>query len=136
MRKQPIADRHGGNARIIVFGLLLLVGLLAGWHLRLVSAVNDRVKSLQDTSRRVGGQLDISVNALTNLVSITIVTSSGETEDGGLATFGSALGQAVIQTLGPNVVERELNTRAREQYDFYAMLIPYRVRISTKAASQ
>jgi hypothetical protein len=136
MRKQPMADRQHGSTKIVVLGLLLLVGLLAGWHLRLVSAVNDRVKSLQDTSRHVGGQLDISVNALTNLVSITIVTSSGEKEDDGLAAFGSVLGQAVIQTLGPSVVERELNTRAREQYDFYAMLIPYRVRISTKAASK
>ena len=76
------------------------------------------------------------VNALTNLVSITIVTSPRATEDDAPAPFGSVLEQAVIRTLGPSIVERELNTRAREQYDFYAMLIPYRVRISTKATTK
>jgi hypothetical protein len=136
MRKKPLPGRQRGNASIILLGLLLLVGLLAGWHLRLVSAVNERVRSWQDTGNRLGGQLEISVNALTNLVSITVLTSPGATEDDAFAGLGSALREAMVQTLGPSIVERELNTRAREEYDFYAMLIPYRVRISTKAASR
>jgi hypothetical protein len=136
MRNEPIAARQRGNATIILLGLLLLVGLLAGWHLRLVSAVNERVRSLQDAGNRLGGQLEISVNAPTNLVSVTVFTGAGATEDDALEGLGSALRQAVVQTLGPSIIERELNTRAREQYDFYAMLIPYRVRIVTKTASR
>ena len=136
MHTKPVIDRERGSAKVVLLGLLLFVGLLAGWHLRLVTEVNDRVKSLQDTGNRLGGQLYISVNALTNLVTIDILTSSAEAEDNAAAPFSSVLRQAVIQTLGPSIVERELNTRAREEYDFYAMLIPYRVRILTKAASK
>ena len=41
----------------------------------------------------------------------------------------------MIKAIGPGFFERELNTRAREHYDFYTMLVPYRVRISTEPAN-
>jgi hypothetical protein len=41
----------------------------------------------------------------------------------------------MIQAIGPGPIERQLNTSAREQYDLYAVLVPYRVRISTEPAS-
>jgi septal ring factor EnvC (AmiA/AmiB activator) len=41
----------------------------------------------------------------------------------------------MIHAIGPGFIERELNNRAREQYDLYAVLVPYRVRISTEPDS-
>lgn len=58
----------------------------------------------------------------------------GLDDDNPFAALGSALGKAMIQAIGPGFIERELNTRAREQYDLYTVLVPYRVRISTEPA--
>jgi len=121
--------------RRVLLGIVVIVGCLVGWHLYLSIGLNNRVRSLQSASSNSDQDLSISVNPLTNLVSITIAMPPDLAEDNQFAALGSALGEAMIQLIGPGFIERELNTYAREQYDLYAVLVPYRVRISTEPAS-
>lgn len=127
--KQP---RWGSR---VLLGFVVIIGLLVAWHLYLSLGLNNRVRSLQSANSDPGQELSISVNPLTNLVSMTIAMPPELDEDNPFAALGSKLGEAMIQAIGPGFIERELNTRAREQYDLYAVLVPYRVRISTEPAS-
>lgn len=129
IHKQPLWGRR------VLLGLVAIIGLLIAWHLYLSVGLNNRVRSPQSGSSASEQELSISVNPLTNLVSMTIAMPPELDEDNPFAALGSALGGAMIQAIGPTFIERELNTRAREQYDLYAMLVPYRVRISTEPAS-
>lgn len=45
------------------------------------------------------------------------------------------LGGAIAEALEPSF-EREFSLRAREGYDLYAMLLPYRVRVVTAEAEK
>ena len=75
----------------------------------------------------------MTVNPITNLVSVSVEMPSRDT-----TSFG-AMGEAFVNlfagSMGSPVIERELNIRAREWYDAYAMVLPYRVRFSTAPAS-
>lgn len=124
-----------GWGRRVLLGFVLIIGLLFAWHLYLSFGLSNQVRSLQSASSEAHPELSVSVNPLTNLVSLTIALPPDLDEDNPFAALGAALGKAMIQAIGPGVIERELNTRAREQYDFYAVLVPYRVRISTEPAS-
>ncbi len=75
------------------------------------------------------------VNPVTNIVEVPILSASskGNLDNPfvGLANaLGSMLGGAIVKALEPSF-ERELNLLARERYDVYAMLLPYRVRVVT-----
>jgi len=121
--------------RRILLGGAVLIGLFLAWHLYLSLGLSNRVRSLQASGSYSLGELSISVNPLTNLVSLTIAMPPELDEDNPFAALGAALGQAMVQAMGPGMIERELNTRAREHYDLYALLVPYRARVSTEPAS-
>ena len=72
------------------------------------------------------------VNPLTDVVTIPIMPPVPGKGDNPLEAFGKALGAAVGGALGKALeptFERDLNLRARELYDVYAMILPYRVRV-------
>jgi hypothetical protein len=69
------------------------------WHILCVKEINDRGRQ---------GKPRMEVNPLTDVV--TVYSSWGR----GLGAWGE-------------VLERRLDTAARERFDLYAMLIPYRV---------
>lgn len=117
-----------------LISLAVVLGLLLAWHFYLSFGLSSRVRSLRSSGSESQEELSISVNPLTNLVSMTITIPPGLDDDNPFAALGSALGKAMIQMIGPGFIERELNTRAREQYDLYTVLVPYRVRISTEPA--
>lgn len=121
--------------RRVLLGFVVIIGLLFGWHFYLSVGLSNRVRSLQSGNSNPDQELSISLNPLTNLVSTTITMPPDLDEDNPFAALGTSLGQAMVQAIGPGFIERELNTRAREQYDLYAVLVPYRVRISTAPAS-
>jgi len=135
MEKPEAVHKQPRWGRRVLLGLGAIIGLLVAWHLYLSVGLNNRVRSLQSASSDSEQELSISVNPVTNLVSMTIAMPPELDEDNPFAGLGSALGEAMIQAIGPSFIERELNTRAREQYDLYAVLVPYRVRISTEPAS-
>ena len=134
--KRPEAVTKGARWRCrVLLGFVGIIGLFVGWHLYLSIGLNNRVRSLRSASGDSGQELSISVNPLTNLVSLTITMPPELDEENPFAALGSALGGAMIQAIGPSFIERELNTIAREQYDLYAMLLPYRARILIQPAS-
>lgn len=135
MKESQAVSNQSRWGRQVLLGFVVIIGLVVAWHLYLSIGFNNRVRSLQSASSDSEQELSISVNPLTNLVSMTITMPPDLDKDNPFAALGSALGEAMIQAVGPGFIERELNTRAREQYDLYTVLVPYRVRISTEPAS-
>lgn len=70
---------------------------------------------------------DARVNPLTNLVIIELDIPDANGDP--WADLGNNLAMAFAGTVGPGLIERELNTRARESLDVYAIVLPYRVRL-------
>jgi hypothetical protein len=118
-----------------MIGLAVIFGLPLTWHFYQSAGLSSRVRSLRSAGTDRHEEGAIHVNPLTNLVTMTIAVPPQLDDDNPFAALGSALGEAMIQAIGPGFIDRELNTRAREQYDVYSFLVPYRVRISTEPAS-
>jgi hypothetical protein len=127
-----IGHRQQGSAKGTVL-VLLLVALVAigGWHVYAASIVRAEIAKRLSTERRGA---EIHVHALTDVVTIRLprpaeLEREGDDLLGALgAAIGSMLGGALANAIEP-AIERDLNTRARELFDLYAMLLPYRVKV-------
>ena len=115
----------------ILFGLVIVVAAVFGWHVYLSQSISDRVNS-QQAGEASGMEMSVSVNPFTNMVSVTMTQPSASESDNPFAALGHALGSALGQAVLQPVIERELNTQAREYFDVYSMLLPYRVRVVTE----
>ena len=129
------ASTHRGVGRRILSAGVVGLTLILAWHVYLTLGLASRVRSLQDTDGGLTEEVAISVNPFTNLISITFAMPPELEEDNPFSALGAMLGQAMIQAVAPGMIERELNTQARVRYDLLAMVIPYRVRVTTEAAS-
>jgi hypothetical protein len=118
--------------------LLVVLGLIAsiifGWHLYGVADTRRRAEDLR-SGHSVGNQDEaVSVNPLTDVVTVPIRTAGGgkPKSDNPFEALGNALGSmlggALAKALEPTF-EHELNLRAREAFDLYAIVLPYRVRV-------
>jgi len=126
-RKQSRRDevkRGGCGLRGLVTLLILAVVAGFGWHVVQALEADDRVRSLLSTKGSGDPGHGINVNPLTNLVTVTLADPTANAD----RPF-AAITNAFTQLAGPGVLERELNDEARANYDFYAIAIPYRVRI-------
>ena len=123
---------RGSAASWVLFALALIFASFFGWHLQAVGAIRKHAYEVNSAGEADRQNLTVSVNPLTNVVLVT--RTIGQSPDKGNifeqlgAAVGSALGGAVGKAMEP-AVERELNLRAREQFDLYAMILPYKVRI-------
>jgi hypothetical protein len=116
--------------------LAWMIGVVAfsifTWHLVETTAVREQARRLGGKRVPPASEVTARVNPVTNLVRVRISTVFGSKKGGGLGEIGaaleSALGEAVSNLVAP-AIERDLNFRARERYDLYAMLLPYRVRV-------
>ena len=79
--------------------------------------------------------VEVSVQPLTNVVTVKMAGPRQAADENRQdpfsalgAAIGSALGGAVVKAMEP-AIERDLNTRARELFDLYAMLLAYRVKV-------
>lgn len=118
-----------------LFTIGLVACLIVGWHLYAASDTRRQAEALRAKHSIGEGDQPVIVNVVTDVVTVPIVPP--ETAAGGKnpletlgKTLGSVLGGALAKALEPSF-ERELNLRARENYDLYAILLPYRVRILT-----
>ena len=100
----------------------------------IVSIAPGLVNDLSQERVEDGAEIDISINPITNLVSMTIAIPPAD-EDDVWGELGQAFAEALVQAIGPGYLERELNVASRQRYDFYAMLIPYSVKIELGEAS-
>ena len=114
---QAVINLRGwGSRTLLVF--MVVIGLVFAWHLYLSVGFSNRVDSSQFSISYSGGEMSFSVNPITNLISITL--ASAPQDDGNLLT----------------ALELELSTYSREKFDLYAMLLPYRARISIGPARE
>lgn len=114
--------------------------LVFGWHLYGVADARRQAEDLR-SKRLVGNPGDaITVNPVTDVVTVPLRASPEKANSDHLFealgnALGSMLGGVLAKALEPSF-ERELNLRAREGYDLYAMLLPYRVRVVTAEAEK
>ena len=106
-----------------------------GWHLYAMSVVRHDVVTKIGRDTAQSGRVEVSIHPLTNVVSLEIPGPkeiSEAAKDNPFAALGEALGNAlggaVAKAMEP-AIEREMNTRARELFDVYAMMLAYRVKI-------
>lgn len=123
---------------------LLVVGILAsilfGWHLYAASEVRRQAEEMRSRYGTGSGQEPVRLNPVTDIVTVPIgpptAKSSGDNPFEALGkALGTIVGGAIGKALEPSF-ERDLNLRARELFDVYAMLIPYRVQIPAVASSE
>jgi hypothetical protein len=127
-----IGDRPRGSASSTVLVLLVVAFVaIGGWHVYAASIVRAEIAKRLSAER---GAAEVRVHALTDVVTIRFPRPAElEREGGDLlgalgAAIGSMLGDALANAIEP-AIERDLNTRARELFDLYAMLLPYRVKV-------
>ena len=115
---------------LVVLGVA--ASIIFGWHLYGVAEARRQAEDLR--AKHVTRQSDpVTVNPVTDVVNIPIdpVPEKSHTDNPFEAlgnALGSMLGGALAKSLEPSF-ERELNIRARENYDLFAIVLPYRVRI-------
>ncbi|HSD10216.1 MAG TPA: hypothetical protein VLF14_04480 [Candidatus Binatia bacterium] len=123
---------------------LVILGIAAcvifGWH---VNGVADARRHAEELRRKYSiGPYDdaITVNPVTDVVTVPVGSWREKPKsDNPFEALGSALGSMLGGALGKALepsFERELNLRAREDYDVYAMLLPYRVRLVSAAEEE
>lgn len=136
MNKEGTDTNETGLVRILVILILLIIAGIFLWHWYLSMKIKDRSKELSANNQYSDMEFSVSVNPFTNLISMTVTLPPELVDDNNIfAAFGAALSEAMLKNLGPGFLERELNTIAREEYDLFAMFIPYRVRVITEKPS-
>ena len=74
----------------------------------------------------------VSINPLTNFISIKVITP--KTDDNPWAQLGSNLGKGFVSMVGPALIEKGCNDKARKYLDLYAIVLPFRAEISFEDA--
>lgn len=120
----------------VLLGSGVLVCLIVGWHLYGASDARRQAEELRSRRSAATNQEPIVVNVITDVVTVPLGPTP-PAKQGGANPFealgnalGSMLGGALAKVIEP-AMERDLNLRARENYDLYAILLPYRVRVIT-----
>ncbi len=115
--------------------LATVVAVVFGWHLYGVADARRQVEEMRSHRGASAGGDPVEVNPLTNVVTLPVGIERHDKDgkdDGPFEALGNAIGSvlggAIAQAVAPTI-EREINLRAREHYDVYAMLLPYRVRV-------
>lgn len=123
--------RQRGAAGGGLLGLVLLVAIgVFGWHVYAVSVIRGEVEKRFPAERT---RAVISIQTFTDVVTIQFdkppELSRSDNPLGALGdAIGSMIGGAMAKAIEPTI-ERDLNTRARELFDLYAMMLPYRVKV-------
>ena len=114
-----------------LFTLIVVLALAAFfYHLYAANKLTTAIE--RKASKLTTEQMDLSakMNPFTNV--LTIRLSFDFANDDMWNSIGVTLTDGFIQAFGPKKAEQELARKAREKYDVYAMIIPYRVRIVTE----
>ena len=106
-------ETQSRRPRFIVMFFAAVALLVGGWHYHCVQLLKARVNT------KMG---EIRINPLTNTVYARMNTKKLD----GLAMLGAALFSRQAETY----LEMELDKKVHEYADVYAMLVPYRVRLT------
>lgn len=130
-------NKHSQIGSISHFFLIvvLVVGGLVTWHLyftiKLHEYIDSQLRAIPILNQEIKPEYSVKVNPLNNLINITFSIPAVDSADNPLSGIGVKFWEMLIQAAGPELIEREINTLARERYNFIAVIIPYRVRINT-----
>lgn len=105
---------------------LAIVMAIGGWHYVSVRKLETRMQQAADEGLREildGATATVRIQPLTNLISIEVQRPIHR--DDPAAIIADLLWGFMVDELEP-VVERELETAARADFDLYAMWLPYR----------
>jgi len=100
----------------------IIISIMFAWHLWNYLELGARLKYVSSES----GDFEIKINPITNYVSMRMYLPPTDT-DNPYAAAGAALAQSYIQSIGPGIMERQLSAHVYENYDFYSMVVPYKV---------
>lgn len=119
--------------RRTLVAIVLVVAVILGWHLYGAADARRQVEEMRSKRGVSEHAAPVYVNPITNVVRVPIGPAKGKGDsDNPFEALGNALGSmfggALAKALEPSI-ERELNLRARERYDVYAMILPYQVRV-------
>ena len=127
--------RGAASGTVLKLVALVLIAIF-GWHFYAARVVRKEVEArIERDSPGRGGVAEVSIQPLTNIATIRLASPRQAAEQNKHdpfsalgAAIGSALGGAVAKAMEP-AIERDLNTRARELFDLYAMVLAYRVKV-------
>ena len=124
------------NSKKITFIALAILVLVFVWHIIFTFTLSNRINSSElDEMQNSIDEVQLSVNRITNLVNIKVPLPPQIDDENSFAGLGTAMAELLIQNVGPGLIERELNIAARQRFNLYAILIPFRVKIEMIPAS-
>lgn len=114
-----------------LFTLIIVLALAAFfYHLYAANKLTDAIERKAGKLTTENMDLSAKMNPFTNL--LTIQLSFDFADDDMWKSLGVTLADGFIQSFGPKKIEQEMAKKARQKYDVYAMIVPYRVRIATE----
>jgi len=128
--------REGIVGKRILLAIAAIIILFFAWHLYLTDEAKRVARDSSAKASESGGEVTLSLNPITNVVDLTLSLPPPEIDKKNPwvalgSQLGSALTGGLMKVIEP-LAERELNTKAREKFDLYAILVPYRLRITFK----
>ena len=111
--------------------LLLILIAVSGWHLSLRGEIVERVESIPvlEAVDRVM-PISVSVNPLTNHVRVTLAVSFAAKPESLFEELARDVGVGLAREHWPERIENELQRHARERFDLYAMVLPWRATVA------
>ena len=124
----------------ILLSIAAVFALLFAWHLYLTGEARRVAHGSSAKATEGGAEATLSLNPVTNVVEITVSFPPPEVDEKNPwaavgSQFGAALAGGLVKVIEP-LIERTLNTKAREKLDLYAMLVPYRLRVTLREPDQ
>ena len=133
--------KHYWGKRIII-SLVIIIGIVFAWHFYLSFDLSKRLESLNMHAIEQNSGLFVSTNYFTNHVNMTIKLppNEGKFSSEEISSVADSVYGALtegLKAITPELsarAEETLNTQAREKFDLYAMMVPYRVHASVEQA--
>jgi hypothetical protein len=115
---------------ISLFILVVLICAVSvfGWHVAFTVGLKREFEKKSAQSKDQNLEATMSVNVLTNLVTIT-VTQEAPNSDSLWDVLGFKVSGELLKAVAPGMLEKEINASAREYYDVLGLLVPYKVQM-------
>ena len=116
--------------------IVAALGLGLGWHYYLVGDIRREAEASAAKTLAQGGKETLTLNPINDVLRLTIVLPPADDDKAESAVNpGSQPGKGLAQglsKLAEPLIEHEMNTKARETFDLYAWVLPYRVHVSVE----
>lgn len=116
--------------KIFLLTTLVVIFVVAafGWHVAFTIGIKQEFQKQNAQLKVEDVETEMSIDVFTNLVTVT-VTHPAPNPDSPLEALGWQVAGEIVKATAPGALERKINASAREYYDLYARLVPYKVRM-------